>query len=499
MRLGPKIVALVVAVAALPISAGASAESVRSTEPPDRSISWLTIGDSYGAGEGASEAAGFCQRSPNAAGPKAATILRQELGWTIGPEVFAACTGYLAADVYNRRADLAAVGYSVFGRPVVADPANVDMNGTTSFRDWISSQGVPDGKFDVISVSLGGNDVGFADVITDCLYPPDIAKQAWADFSKSYTYDPGCDDSLFAEGGFSERIGALLDPSTSDGFAGPASASTDGEMLGSLQQLYQNIASELLAPDGVFIVMGYPRLITPSETWGRWRGNQCNMISRQDSDALGQSAVEFDQRLGDAVRGMGAQFEYLSRLQVFDDAGNYHSLCGRGVEWLNTPLLFLRDGTLRKERGFHPNDLGYLATAERLAGIVESRLGVQPLPPPTVAPPPEATSAPQPAATPPPTVRSGEAHYDVGDPFDAECTIAWPTAPSYGVDSIQMRTFCPGVPDQFLFVDIVYGDTELPVSPSRATMHVRGTIVDIIRSEYGYTVLAVQADTVEVL
>jgi hypothetical protein len=46
---------------------------------------------------------------------------------------------------------------------------------------------------------------------------------------------------------------------------------------------------------------------------------------------------------------------------------------------------------------------------------------------------------------------------------------------------------------------VTYGDPDLAVSPSRATMRVRGTIVDIIRSEYGFTVLAVAADDVDLL
>lgn len=62
-----------------------------------------------------------------------------------------------------------------------------------------------------------------------------------------------------------------------------------------------------------------------------------------------------------------------------------------------------------------------------------------------------------------------------------------------------MRTFCPGVPDQFLFVDIVYDDPDLPVTPSRSTMQVKGEIADISRSEFGFTVLVVYASDIDVL
>lgn len=466
---------------------------------PTRPISWLALGDSYGAGEGATQATGFCQRSPNAAGPKAATILREERGWTISPETFSACTGYLAADVFSTRQALTGGSYNIFGEPVEFDPTNADLGQDRSLADWVIAQaGTSDPKYDVISVSLGGNDIGFADIVTDCLWATDIPKETWSAFSSSYAYDAGCDDALLS-GGFERRIDALFDDSTNDGFAGdPAKADNAGTTLGSLQQLYRAIADRFLAPGGVIVVMGYPRLITPSSTWQSWRGDQCNLIRRVDADALGSGAEYFDSKMRAAVEQLGSQFVYLSRLDVFDDGANYHSLCARGVEWLNTPLLFLRDGTGRLERGFHPNDLGYLATAERLAGIVEQRLGARPEPTPTPAF--DSAAVPGTAQTPvvvPPTVRSSEQHYDVGDEFEAQCTIAWPTAPSYGQGTIIMTTFCPSVPDQFLFVNVVYDDPDLPVAPLKSTMIVHGVITNIVRSTYGYTTLHVEADHID--
>lgn len=123
-------------------------------------------------------------------------------------------------------------------------------------------------------------------------------------------------------------------------------------------------------------------------------------------------------------RGASAPFQYVSRLDLLDAGTNYRSLRARGVEWINTSPLFKRDGTLRLERGFHPNDLGYLATAESIAGSVESRLGARPTP----LAEPEVSKQPTPA----PTVRSRAPHVDIGEPFDSHCVIAWPTAPCAG-------------------------------------------------------------------
>ncbi|MCU1368213.1 MAG: hydrolase family protein [Ilumatobacteraceae bacterium] len=86
----------------------------------------------------------------------------------------------------------------------------------------------------------------------------------------------------------------------------------------------------------------------------------------------------------------------------------------------------------------------------------------------------------------------------IGSPFTDTCVIAYPTAPQIGVDSIQMTTTCTGQPPKYLFVEILYGDPNLAVSPTHPTIHVTGAVVDIVTSRYGYTTLVVQADTVTV-
>lgn len=493
---------LVLVLGSLPSAGADPANAARPTAvprvPPSRSISWLTIGDSYGAGEGATRASGHCQQSPNASGPKAAAILRGERAWKIGPQVFAACTGYLAADLFNSRDDLNKQHYTTYGAKPGMAPRSAQVHNDQSLYDWAMKQHAPRAGFDVVVSSLGGNDIGFADVVGGCIdvvrrlvlganaLVPNVSGTPWETFVRAVAVpkvadrldEPGCGNLIKEE--MDRRIDALF---AADRFPPGAKGAPNEGRRESLDGLYRTAASTLLAQNGVMVVLGYPRLITPSKTWGAWRGNQCNLVTRSDADRLGELAELFDAKMREHLQALDPRIEYVSRLQIFDDNDNYHSLCGRGVEWLNTPLLFLRDGTARWQRGFHPNDLGYLAIAERVAGTVEARLGVTP---------PAPTSAP-------PSVRSSEAHYDVGEEFSAQCTVAWPTAPSRGVDSILMRTSCPGVPQQFLFVDIQYGDPDLPVTPSRSTMRVHGRIVDIVRSEYGFTTLSVLADRVELL
>lgn len=492
------LLAVAAAGAAATPSAPAAGQGTTRVEPPARGIHWLSLGDSYGSGEGATGAVGHCQRSPNAAGPKAVEILRTERRWQIASHTFAACTGYHTADLFNSRDELQMARATIIpgsGAPDEA-PAGSEIRNDHSLYAWAVAQGAPTKGVDVIVSSLGGNDIGFGEIIMGCTdvvrrighgansVLPLITLSPWEAFARVVAVPrlidradpPGCGDVVDEE--LHRRIRALF-----TGSPFPSSPSSPGGgQRGSLLEAYRAAADDLLSSDGVFIVLGYPRLLTPTKTWGAWRGNQCNFISRADADRLSVAAEEFDRSLRSAVEALGPRFAYISRLDVFDNSGDHRSLCSRGVEWLNTPLAFLRDGTLRPERGFHPNDLGYLATAEHIAGVVESHLG-------TIRTPAPASPAP----TPSPTVRSSEPHFDIGEPFAARCVIAWPTAPSRGTGSIQMRTSCSGVPTQFQFVDIVYPDPDLPVSPSRSSMDVRGEIVDIVRSEFGFTVLVVFA------
>lgn len=97
-----------------------------------------------------------------------------------------------------------------------------------------------------------------------------------------------------------------------------------------------------------------------------------------------------------------------------------------------------------------------------------------------------------------PTATSQSNGYAVGSDFNATCTIAWPTAPVRTTSAIQMTTTCPGVPSTFQFVVVVYGDPKLAVSPSHATIVVRGKVVDIAQSEYGFKELVVEASSATV-
>jgi hypothetical protein len=484
---------------------------------PPTALTWWNTGDSYAAGEGLPGAAGQCQQSPKAFGPKAIEILTTQRQWSISQAPFSACTGDVALDQfmsrsYRKRLTIQPACQGT--KPGVGDRLpNESPTNDQSLADWAASQAgwTDNGRFDVITLSMGGNDFCFADIVTGCAgVTPDAT--SWPGQTASYLELIGSLDPQgrceITEDELRVRIDALVD----GGQGGIPKLTADGPTNVGLPSLWRKLIDEHLAKDGTLVVAGYPRLITPSKTWGSWRGDRCNTIQKADADMLGDAAEYLDQKLATAVSNMsiGGNLRYVSRLKLFDSGSNYHSLCAKGPEWINTIFLSARDGTMRVERAFHPNQLGHTATAEIVAGEVEQHQQTvtarnQPVtaPPTTsqstiaaVADLPTTVGGTQAAA---PKVGSGEQTYEIGSPFAAQCTIAWPTAPSIGRNSIEMRTFCPSVPQQFLFVDIAYGDPELPVSPSRATMNVKGEVVDIVRNELGFTVLVVIASDIKVL
>ena len=114
----------------------------------DPTVSWVSTGDSYSSGQGLPGDGGPCSSfnsgDEGAYGPRTRQALTDS-GWTIDEWAFAACTGHLAEDMFVRRSD--------------------DKG---SLWEWAREQGASD-RVDVITLSFGGNDIGFADIVSNCL------------------------------------------------------------------------------------------------------------------------------------------------------------------------------------------------------------------------------------------------------------------------------------------------------------------------------------------
>jgi hypothetical protein len=229
---------------------------------------------------------------------------------------------------------------------------------------------------------------------------------------------------------------------------------------------------------------------------------------------LGRTAVYLDQQLSGVVNAArqqlsgGRKIRYVSRLTLFDNDGRSHSLCAPDTEWMNGTWAFLQDSSLRVDHDFHPNRIGHQVTAEHVAATVAKYLSPATVPrpgSPTTSAPTDSTASEE--QTPLPTadategddgsIGDGTSHFGIGDAFDLICYVAWPTAPTYTSNTIEMTMACPNMPKQYLFAHVSYPNPDLPMTPSTGNVRVVGTITNIATSAYGYKELIVDARQIE--
>ena len=341
---------------------------------PSGPVSWLSTGDSYSSGEGVFGNRGACAQSDEAWGP--ATVARlssDEYRWTIGPVAFTACTGQLIEDFFNPR-----------------------DSGKDSLYQWGLEQGVPE-RTDVIALSFGGNDIGFADLIFDCITLPD----SWGrDVLSGLT---GCD---WSEDVVMARIDALLEPPATGCVGGRATKVVDNDPYlcdlligpdpgnrGTYVDFLVQLAENNLTSRGRIYLAGYPAITAPTSEWGVWNTFMCGaaQIKRGDAQRLERLAWRLDGALKTAVEQANQRLGtervvYVSRFEVYRDGS--HELCGRGEHWINGLTKTRGEGiTFRPSGSFHPNQAGHAATADYVAKNIGLRSGVVGFEPVTYATP----------------------------------------------------------------------------------------------------------------
>ena len=217
---------------------------------------YTALGDSYSSGVGTRtyySDSGSCYRSPVA-------YPVQVAGRLGAPLTFAACSGARVPDVLNQLGSL---------------------NASTAF----------------VTVSVGGNDAGFADVITQCALP-------W--------------------------------PWTCTTDINNANNYIRNTLPGALDNLYNQIRSR--APNATVAVVGYPRL---------FNGEECNFgarISPSEQSSLNATADLLATTIG--ARAAAHGFRFVDVRSAFTG----HAVCD-DVEWLNglsNPIL----------ESYHPNTTG---------------------------------------------------------------------------------------------------------------------------------------------
>jgi lysophospholipase L1-like esterase len=189
-----------------------------------------------------------------------------------------------------------------------------------------------DGPFNLVTLTAGGNDVGFARILMDCLGVDDVLGRSPQGGAR------GCDIS---EEQLMERVDALPDR---------------------LVTLYEGILDEL-APGGALVVVGYPHLHADP---ARWPDDTCGGLSKSDARTLRSVAESVDRVTAAAAKEAGAT--YVSMLDAFED----HELCGPGDRWLNGITAGLTSGN-PLEGAFHPNELGEREEASLVAEVLRDQ------------------------------------------------------------------------------------------------------------------------------
>ncbi|MGI5214370.1 SGNH/GDSL hydrolase family protein [Plantactinospora sp. CA-290183] len=227
---------------------------------------YTALGDSYASGTGTREYypdSGACQRSPHAF----PVLTASRLGATLS---FPACAGATVAEVLDGQLG--------------------SLNASTGY----------------VSVTAGGNDIGWASVVTQCALP-------W--------------------------------PTTCWGQIDNAESQIVNALPGRLDQLYSRIRS--LAPNARVTVVGYPKL---------FNGEECNFIARISPGEQAEMNAAAD-LLATTIRARASAHGF----SFVDARGPFtgHSICD-DVEWLNgtsNPL----------SESYHPNrdgHVGYTALVE---------------------------------------------------------------------------------------------------------------------------------------
>lgn len=223
-----------------------------------------------------------------------------------------------------------------------------------------------------VTLSIGGNDVGFAPVLASCVSGPGSLGGAGCS-----ARDAAALSTAFGWLKNGRSPGRYVLPGI--GASGEPDEETNGVPLPSLVRLYKDIGSA--APNARIIVVGYPELFESgtysagSETTACRVGTNLGMldytISASDVQWLDAEANTLDQLIGTSVRTAardGVDVSFLDVRPLFAGGG----LCDSGAPDVNG-LIF--DGAKfwhRDLESFHPNRSGQ----NILASALERELGL---------------------------------------------------------------------------------------------------------------------------
>jgi GDSL-like Lipase/Acylhydrolase family/Putative peptidoglycan binding domain len=312
---------------------------------------WLALGDSYSSGEGlqyvdqdANPVNSTCER---ATGRTSVNNGQGSRAW--------------AAVAYDEvRGELA---NSTF-RLLACTGARTDQIKSQYFDEWLASS---QPRADLVTLSMGGNNLGFADVIHGCVgISVSGGATAAAGGALAWSLNPalGC---TVSEQELRIRIDQLV---------GDSGGQT-------LRNMYREVAKNAVNRGGHVIVAGYPNVVEESGRWtlGWVEGNRCSRIRRSDTSMLRSVTGYLNEQIANLVNDVDREFDdvsfhWVDVSQIYESDAGRHGLC-TGEPWINGITVGARgpdsgNVPFRITRSFHPTQDGHDATGAEVARLVRN-------------------------------------------------------------------------------------------------------------------------------
>jgi GDSL-like Lipase/Acylhydrolase family len=320
---------------------------------------YVAMGDSYSAGQGVQPfdansdysyegMADACHRSTSGAYSRMVTlpgsstpIAQQAASLTGGTQYhFTACSGAVTTQLSLAALDSTPTAADTAGSTDWGTPQDLYGESPQDDTGWLGPQTT------LVTLTIGGNDARFADVLTGCLLP-------------GVTQD--CNNAGYI---LTRHSNGAVDP-------GPL-AQFEPQVIGleknHLVDVYQEIGA--LAPHAEIIVLGYPRLFPESTSSACNVGLDMN-LSAADQNWLNQEGDLLNQNISAAVSkvaALGVNIHYVNPVPGFTG----HAICS-AAPWLNGLINWSVSGSGLQVVGggsFHP----MLAGQQEYAKLVDGCL-----------------------------------------------------------------------------------------------------------------------------
>ena len=313
---------------------------------PNNSIA--VLGDSYSAGEGTGGVTGenfipstdvgnFAGQNPmNLSLGDAchrSTVSYAIKIFNVNPDLFFACSGASSGDMDTLPCPKSEANPDGMHMPVcpgVTVPSFRDDTDVTQVRRLLLN-GDPNPNLKTVIISVGGDDMGFAGVLTACTSTFNIKAPSWSPWQFKLEIGPlapflgsGATPGVCQTAIEQDEAGTNPLPNGSTGYSGGFAALHDN-----LVTLYGNIHSA--APDAHIYTVGYPHIFPLHGHSG------CNGIAPVDQIALNNATNDLNDVINTAASDYSSGTPNAGQVTFVDTTNvmNGHFICGDSDGWIN--------------------------------------------------------------------------------------------------------------------------------------------------------------------